>query len=369
MSKPIDFTQLAAPGVRGLSPYQPGKPVTELQRELGLSRIVKLASNENPLGPSPLAQAALQNAAPDLAEYPDGNGHALKQAIAALHGVEMNQVTLGNGSNDILELLARTFLTPEHTAVFSEHAFAVYPLATQAAGGQMRVAKAKHYGHDLDAMLALVDEKTRLVFIANPNNPTGHWLSQQEIAKFLAAVPKTTLVVIDEAYFEYVDEPDYPDATEWLNDYPNVVVTRTFSKIYGLAALRIGYGLSSAPVADLLNRVRQPFNCNAYAQAAAVAALADAEHVQHSRQVNQQGLLQWQQALDDLQLNWLPSVGNFIAFDVDQAEQPVFDALLREGVIMRSIGNYGMPGFIRVTVGSEEQNAFAIAALGRVLKR
>jgi len=365
----VDLLTLAAPGVQKLQPYQPGKPVSELQRELGLDAIIKLASNENPLGPSPKAAAALRDNPPDLAEYPDGNGFELKSAIAARHGLQTSQVTLGNGSNDILELLARAFLTPDHAALFSEHAFAVYPLATMAVGAECRVAPARDYAHDLDAMLDLIDAKVRLIFIANPNNPTGHWIDAATLRAFIEQVPQDVIVVVDEAYAEYVEEADYPDSTTWLNDFPNLVVTRTFSKIYGLAALRVGYGVSHPDVADLLNRVRQPFNCNAMAQTAALAALDDAEHVRLSRVINSAGLQQWRTACDDMGLSYLPSVGNFLTINLGRDGQTVFEAMLREGVIVRAIANYGLPEFIRVTIGNEAQNTTAIAALRRVISK
>lgn len=365
---------LAAPGVQRLKPYEPGKPVSELQRELGLSEIIKLASNENPFGSSPQAQQAAAAALQDLAEYPDGNGFSLKQALAEKHQVSLAQITLGNGSNDILELVGRAFLTPAHAAVFSAHAFAVYPLVTQAVGAEMRIAaacaadSATPFGHDLTAMQALVDEKVRVVFVANPNNPTGTWLRAEAVYAFLKKIPEQTIVVLDEAYFEYVEEGDYPDGSQWLNEFPNLVVTRTFSKAHGLAALRVGYSLSSAPVADLLNRVRQPFNVNSVAQAAALASLRDDVHIAQSRDLNRQGLKQLTTACQHLGLNTIPSVANFLTIDVARPAEPVFQALLREGVIVRPIANYGLPTWLRVTVGSEQQNAKFLNALQKVLQ-
>ncbi|MDX1824171.1 MAG: histidinol-phosphate transaminase, partial [Thiohalomonadales bacterium] len=281
----MDIYSLATPGVQALQPYQPGKPLTELEREYGIREAVKLASNENPLGPSPAALAAIREQLADLARYPDGNGFALKAALAQKHNIDAAQITLGNGSNDILELLARAFVTTEHEVIFSQHAFAVYPIVTQAVGAKAVVTAARQWGHDLDAMLAAINEKTRLIFIANPNNPTGTWLTRQQLEAFFSRVPSHVVVVLDEAYFEYASDPamgasEYPNGIQWLKTCSNLVVTRTFSKAYGLAGLRVGYSISQAPIADLLNRVRQPFNVNSLALAAAEAALQDKGHLE-----------------------------------------------------------------------------------------
>ncbi|NIR59182.1 MAG: aminotransferase class I/II-fold pyridoxal phosphate-dependent enzyme [Gammaproteobacteria bacterium] len=279
------FLELAAPGIAGLEPYQPGKPLEALAREYGVRDAVKLASNENPLGPSPRALEAARAALRQVSRYPEGGGEQLKAALGHRHGVEPRCITLGNGSNDVLELLARVFLTPDHAAVLSEHAFAVYPIVTQATGAEARVASAQGpdaampNGHDLEAMAARVTDRTRVVFVANPNNPTGTWLDAGALEAFVAALPSHAIAVIDEAYFEYVETPGYPDAVKWLERYPNLVVTRTFSKVYGLAGLRVGYAVSHPEVADLMNRVRQPFNVNAVGQAAALEALDDREHL------------------------------------------------------------------------------------------
>ena len=365
---------LANPGVRALRPYEPGKPVEELERELGIRDALKLASNENPLGPSPLGLAAAQQALTDIARYPDGNGFRLKQRLAAFHGLDMDRITLGNGSNDVLELLARVFLAPGRNAVFSAHAFAVYPIATQAAGAACNVAPANPpdhampHGHDLAAMRARIDDDTRLVFVANPNNPTGTWLRGEELEAFVASLPSHVVVVIDEAYTEYVEEPDYPDASAWLDRYPNLVVTRTFSKIYGLAGLRIGYALSSPDIADLLNRVRQPFNTNSPALAAAEAALDDTEHVRRSVAQNRAGLEQLTTACRELGLGWIPSVANFLCVRTGLPGQQVYDSLLRQGVIVRPIGNYGLDDYVRITVGTEAENRRVIEALRKLLE-
>jgi len=369
-----DFLSLAAPGVRTLQPYQPGKPESELRREYGLSDIVKLASNENPLGPSPKALAAMRDALSGLARYPDGNGFELKTALSAKLGVPMAALTLGNGSNDVLELAARAFLTPEHEAVFSEHAFAVYPIVTQAVGATARIAKANPpdhampYGHDPAALLARVNERTRLLFIANPNNPTGTWLKTAELEALLTAVPEPVLVVVDEAYGEYVDaEADCPNALRWLDRFPNLIITRTFSKAYGLAGLRVGYAVSHPQVADLLNRVREPFNVNSLALAAATAALDDVEHLERSRAVNRVGMNRLQEFCRRRGLAWLPSAGNFLCVDVGRSGRDVFLELLKRGIIARPVDNYGLPQFLRISIGTEAENARCIEALSQVL--
>ena len=365
--------QLAAQGVRKLTPYLPGKPIGELERELGISNIVKLASNENPLGPSPKALAAIQSAVNELQLYPDGGGFDLKAALAAKLKVGVAQITLGNGSNDVLELVARAFLSVETSALFSQHAFAVYPIVTQAIGATACVAKAHdgtrgiRYGHDLEAMASLIDDKTRVIFIANPNNPTGTFLTRDELGGFLRIVPDTALVVVDEAYFEYVNEPNYPNALEWLDEYPNLIVTRTFSKAYGLAGLRVGYAISSPGLADLLNRVRQPFNVNSLALVAAAEALSDDEHLKRTIELNLNGLAMLEEAMGKRGLSNIPSLGNFLTIDVGRNASPVYEALLREGVIVRPIANYGLPNHLRVTVGTESQNQTFLAALDRVL--
>lgn len=367
------FLELAAPGVRALQPYLPGKPVAELERELGIRDAVKLASNENPFGPSPKALAAGAAALGDSARYPDGSGHALVARLAALHDVAPGCITLGNGSNDVLEMVARTFLTPAHEAIYSQYAFAVYPIAVQAAGAIARVAAAHDgshgpaWGHDLAAMRALVNERTRVIFIANPNNPTGTWLGAEELEAFVAALPAHALVVVDEAYFEYVGAPEYPDTSRWLQRYPNLIVTRTFSKAYGLAGLRVGYALSHPAVAGLLNRVRQPFNVNSIAQAAALAALDDTGHLHESVRRNRAGMQQLVAGIRAQGLAYIESAGNFVAVDVGRPGAAVYQALLREGVIVRPVANYAMPDHLRVTVGSEAENARFLAALAKVL--
>ncbi len=361
------FLALAAPGIAGLTPYVPGKPVSELERELGITDSVKLASNENPLGPGALARAAIAAELGELARYPDGGGFELRRVLGEHHGVEPNRITLGNGSNDVLDLIARVFLQPGTESLFSEHAFAVYPIATQAVGATAKVAPAKDYGHDLDAMAGLVSERTRVVWVANPNNPTGTWLTADALKAFIAALPSTCVVVVDEAYIEYVDEPDYPDAAAWLNEFPNLIVIRTFSKVHGLASLRVGYGISDPRIADLLNRVRQPFNVNSLALAAATAALGDQEHIQASVTLNRSGMNQLTAGFTKLGLGFIPSVGNFITVDLGRPAGPVNEALLRQGCIVRPVGNYGLPNHLRISIGLEQENARLLTALEQVL--
>lgn len=369
---PRTFLDLAAPGVHGLRPYEPGKPIAELEREYGVTDIVKLASNENPLGPGPRALAAIASATAELSRYPDANGFELKRALAARHGVTPDCITLGNGSNDVLVLLAECFLGPGLEAVYSRHAFAVYALAVQATGGVHRVVNAldaedaQPFGHDLDAMAAQVGSDTRLVFIANPNNPTGTWLRSDALERFIAALPGHVVVVVDEAYFEYVQEPEYPDTSRWLVRFPNLVVTRTFSKVYGLAGLRIGYSISHPEIADLLNRIRQPFNTNSLAQAAALAALDDQPHLVCSIELNTAGLERVSTACTELGLGVVPSVGNFLLVDMRTDAWPLYEGLLREAVIVRPVANYGLPRHLRISIGTPAEIDRLISALATV---
>lgn len=362
-----NLLQLALAGVRELVPYVPGKPVEALQREMGITEVVKLASNENPLGTGEQVAAAIAAALPELTRYPDGSGHALKTALAARLGVPATQITLGNGSSEVLELVTRTFVGPEHEVVFSQHAFALYPLLTQAVGARARVAPARDYGHDLEAMRALVGERTQLVFVANPNNPTGTMLDGDELEAFIAGLPEHVLCVLDEAYFEFVPPARRMDSMRWPERYPRLIVARTFSKAYGLAGLRIGYGVSSPEVADLLNRVRQPFNCNLLALTAAEAALGDADYLAQTVRVNNQGMRQLTEAFARLGLAWIPSVGNFVSVDMARPALPVYEALLRKGVIVRPVGNYELPTHLRVSIGNERENRLFIQALEQVL--
>ncbi len=362
-----DFLALAAPGVRGLQPYQPGKPIEELERELGIRDIIKLASNENPLGAGELARQAYAQAVDTLALYPDGSGYRLKQALAQHLGVDAAQITLGNGSNDILDLVGRAFLRPGVSAVFSQHAFVVYPITTQVAGARAIVVPAKDWGHDLDAMAEAIADDTRLVFIANPNNPTGTAVSGAALRRFMGRVREDVLVVLDEAYFEYGIGSDLPDGVALLCEFPNLLVTRTFSKAYGLAALRVGYSISQPAIADVLNRLRMPFNVNAPALAAAEAALADEAHLQRSLAVNRDGLRQLEAGFRQMGLEYISSAANFIAVRMPVDAQACYQALLRHGIIVRPVGVYAMPQHLRVTVGLPAQNERLLAALAAVL--
>ena len=356
--------------VQRLSPYVPGKPIEELAREYGLAEdgIVKLASNENPRGPSARAKQAIVDAAAGVTRYPDGNGFALKKALAVRFGVTLEQVVLGNGSNDILELATQAFLRQGDEAVFSQHAFAVYPLATQARGAKGIAVPARDLGHDLPAMRAALTERTRIVFVANPNNPTGTWLAPEAVRSFIASVPPEVLIVLDEAYNEYLESSQQANSASWLVAHPNLLISRTFSKAYGLAGLRIGYGLADASVANMLNRVRQPFNVNSVAQAAAIAALADTEYVAESARLNQAGLAQLTRALDEMGVTYTPSHANFLLVHIGDAAS-IYDALLRQGVIVRPVANYGLPQHLRVSVGLPAENARFLAALRAALGR
>ncbi len=359
---------LALKGVQKLIPYKPGKPIDELKRELGLSHIVKLASNESPLGINPNVTIAITKALPNLSRYPDGGGFNLKTALSQKLGVNVEQITLGNGSNDLLEIITRSFVDTKLEIIFSQHAFAVYPIVTQAVGAIARVIPALNYGHDLDAMLDAVNAKTRLVFIANPNNPTGTLLKPEAIKNFIAALPETVLCVLDEAYFEFIAADKHANSISWLIEFPNLIITRTFSKAYGLAGLRIGYSLSSSEIADLLNRVRQPFNNNALALVAAEAALADEDYLALAVETNNQGMMQLTAAFKSLNLEWIPSAGNFISVDFKQPAIPIYEALLKKGVIVRPVGGiYEMPNHLRISIGTKKENLFFIEALSSVL--
>lgn len=369
-----DFSFFTAPGINDLSPYIPGKPIDELERELGLSGTLKLASNENPLGPSPLGVEAAARTIAGVNLYPDDSGYRLKARLAEKYGLAPEQLLLGAGSSDVIDMVARTFLSPGCNAVFSRYSFAMYPIYTTAAGAACRVADAlpvdhdnMPYGHDLEAMAALVDEATRVVLIANPNNPTGTWLSTAALHSFLQDLPEEVIVVLDEAYTEYVTATDYPDGVAWLAEFPNLIVTRTFSKIYGLAGLRIGYGLAGAALTALIGRVRHPFNVNMPALAAAEAALDDEVFLQRSREVNTAGLRQLAVAFTTMGLSWIPSIGNFITVGLERNGAQVYQQLLEKGIIVRPVANYDLPEHIRVTVGTEAENQRFLQALQEVL--
>mgnify|MGYP001307116324 CR=1 FL=1 len=363
-----DQAKLMVAGLRSLKPYEPGKSIEELQRELGLSSIIKLASNENPRAPMNALNNVLHSLLPEISRYPDGGGYQLKRVLADRLSVNPAQITLGNGSNDVLELIARAFVEPRLNVIVSEHAFAVYTLVTKSVGADLRVVPAINWGHNLELMTEAIDQQTRVVFIAHPNNPPGTWVDKSSLVDFLDVVPSDTLVVLDEAYFEYVEEETYPNSIELLHLYPNLIVTRTFSKIYGLAGLRVGYSVSTTEIAEILNRVRQPFNVNSIGNAAALAVLTDERFVIESRTLNSQQLAYVCNSLQTLGLEWIPSVGNFVSIDFNRPAQTIYERMLHDGVIVRPIANYGLPNHLRMTIGLEEENSIALDALSKAIK-
>jgi len=366
----MDLSELAPSHIRSIAPYQPGKPISELAREMGLDerKIVKLASNENPRGIGPRTRAAIEKAVADLALYPDGNGYELKLALSRRYGVDMASLVLGNGSNDVLELVSLAFLGQGKSAVHSQHSFVVYALATQARGARAIQVPAAAYGHDLAAMAKAIEADTQVVWIANPNNPTGTFIPASGVESFLKQVPDRVLVVLDEAYNEYLPPDARADTARWVKRHPNLIVTRTFSKAYGLAGLRIGYAVAHPSVADIMNRVRQPFNVNSLGLVAATAALDDMEFVAKSYAENLQGLRQMTEGFDALGLSYIPSYGNFVSVKVGRAND-IYRKLLRRGVIVRPVGGpYELPEHLRITVGTPEENEIFLAALAASLK-
>jgi len=366
------MSQFGPDYVRAIAPYQAGKPISEVAREFGLdeANIVKLASNENPFGIPESAKAAMAAAAAELGRYPDANGFELKAALARRYDVPADWITLGNGSNDILEIAAHAFVQKGQAVVYSQYSFAVYALATQGVGARGIDVPAKNYGHDLDAMAAAIDADTRLLYIANPNNPTGTFIPAAEIEAFLAKVPASVVVVLDEAYNEYLEPQDQFESTQWVRKYPNLIVSRTFSKAYGLAGLRVGFAIAQPVVTDLMNRIRQPFNVNSLAQAAAIAALNDKEFLQKGFENNRAGYKQLTAAFEELGLEYVPSHGNFVLVKVgadDGAGARVNVALLKQGVIVRPVGAYGLPQWLRISIGLPQENAKFIEALKRAL--
>ncbi|MDO4431615.1 MAG: histidinol-phosphate transaminase [Lonepinella koalarum] len=363
----MQYIDLANQGVKTLSPYQAGKPIEELERELGISNIIKLASNENPFGFPESAKQAIQQQLNDLTRYPDANGFELKATIATKFGVQPNQITLGNGSNDLLELFAHTFATEGDEIIYSQYAFIVYPLVTKAINATAREIPAKNWGHDLDGFLAAINDKTKLIYLANPNNPTGNFLSHAEIEAFLDKVPSRVLVVLDEAYTEFTEPNKRVNSFKLLQTFPNLIISRSLSKAYGLAGLRIGYAVSNPEIADLLNRVRQPFNCNSLALAAAQAVLNDDEFVKKVAENNRLEMARYEAFCTAQGLAFIPSSGNFITIDFKRPAAPIYDALLREGVIVRPIAGYGMPNHLRISIGLPEENDRFFTALLKVL--
>jgi histidinol-phosphate aminotransferase len=374
MSSPRTPGHLAVDAVRGLAPYVPGKPAAELERELGLSDVAKLASNENPYGPSPRSLEAMRAALDRIWLYPDGASHELKQQLARHLNVAPSQITVGNGSNDLLVLLAEAFLTSAHSAVFSQYGFAIYRIVTQATGARcievpaLDRASAMPLGHDLPAMAAAIAEDTRLVFIANPNNPTGTWAPSAQVKAVLERAPASTLVLLDEAYFEYGRGRGTQDGIEWLAEHPNLVVLRTFSKAYGLAGARVGYAVSHPEVAETLNRLRPAFNVNSVAQAGAAAALADPRHMRESVAVTMRELLRVEAGLTALGLWCAPSACNFLLVRVGARAQQIYEQLLRVGLIVRPVDGYGLAEYLRISIGLPRENDRLLRELPALLR-
>ena len=352
-----------ADNIKSITPYVPGKPIEELERELGITGSIKLASNENPLGPSSKAVTAIKKAVEGLNRYPDGSGFFLSQALAKKYEVDLSHIILGNGSNELIELLVRTFLQPGDEVVSADPSFVVYKMITQAAGGTNVIVPCKDYRHDLVAMAERITPKTKIVFIANPNNPTGTMNSKLEMDRFMEKVPDHVVVAVDEAYFEYVTHADYPDTLDYLRDNKNVVALRTFSKIYGLAGLRIGYGITTPAIAELMNKVRQPFNTNSLGQIGALAALADRKHVEKSIAINNEGKQFLYQSFLRLGIAYVPTETNFIMFETKIDGRELYAQLLKKGVIIRPMGG----NRLRVTIGLPEENMRFVGELEKVL--
>ncbi|MBI4431795.1 MAG: histidinol-phosphate transaminase [Candidatus Omnitrophica bacterium] len=358
------------PYIDQVVPYEPGRPIEEVQRELGIRHLVKLASNENPLGVSPKARRALQKLLPNLHYYPESTAPELLKALAKYHGVSGKQIILGNGSNEIIEFLCRALLSEGDEVVSGECSFLVYPLITQICGGRFRVSPMKDFAYDLDALGRLINAKTRLVFIANPNNPTGTYVTQQVLARFLSKVGEEVIVCLDEAYADFADAKDYPRGLNYLKQGAgNVIVLRTFSKSHGLAGLRIGYGIGSERLIQYLQKVRQPFNVNAAAQVAARAALEDKAYLRRAQKLVKQGRMFLYKGFDRLGLKYVRSQANFVLVDLGTDSKPVVDGLLKKGLIVRGVKAYNLPTFIRVSIGLPAQNTQFIKMLDLILRR
>ncbi|HVA68424.1 MAG TPA: histidinol-phosphate transaminase [Candidatus Binataceae bacterium] len=363
----VKVEELVLPGVAAINPYEPGKPIEEVQRELGIGEPAKLASNENPLGPSPMAVAAIRAALSDLHRYPDGGSYALRHKLAARHGVSADSIFMGSGSCEILNLLVYLFLRPGLNAVIADHSFVIYQLAVAASGGAAKtVALGPGYVFDLDAMADAIDERTRIVFLGNPNNPTGTIYRRAAWERFLARAPERVVIVADEAYFEFVRDPEYPDSMRYHDGSRLLVTLRTFSKIFGLAGLRVGYAVAREDIIRLLNNVRQPFNVTSLGQVAVMAGMDDAEHVRRTLEVNAEGMAYFEREFRRLGLEFVPSQANFILVDVGEGRAK-YERLLAEGVIVRPMNGYGFPRHVRVSIGLEEENRRFIAALERVI--
>lgn len=356
------------PGIDTIQPYQGGKPIEEVQLELGITNIIKLASNENPLGPSPLAMEAIAESSRQVHLYPDGNAYYLKADLAEHLGVSEEHLILGNGSNDVLQLVGEAYIAPDDEVIYAAGAFVVYSLVTKICGATAVVVPMHKDTHQLSAMAAAITEKTKVIYVANPNNPTGTIVTADETAAFMEQVPRDILVVFDEAYYEYVTRPDYPQTLSYVLEGRNFIITRTFSKIYGLAGLRIGYGIAPPALVETMNRVRQPFNCSLVAQAAARAALKDSAHVAESQKCNSTGKTFLYNALDEIGMRYTKTEGNFIMLFVKQLGADIADALLKKGIIVRPIAGYGYPNAIRMTIGTEQENERFIKALAEITK-
>lgn len=363
-----DYRTLANHYIRDLTPYQPGKPIEELERELGITGSIKLASNENALGPSPKAILAASEALFKSHYYPDGGCFELKQTLSQFLSIESKQLTIGNGSENILEIIIKSYLGNQDEAIISEYAFLTIPLLIKSYNGKIIKVPAKNYGHDIEQMIKAVTDKTRLIFIVNPNNPTGTYTSSTDLILLLESIPSNVMVVIDEAYYEYIQTSDYPNTLALLATYPNLIVTRTFSKVYGLAALRLGYAVSSPDIADILNRARLPFNVNAIAAIAARAALHDRDHLARTIKMNQQGMQQLEEGFKKMLMEYIPSLGNFMTINVKQNAMVLYQKLLHKGVIVRPLVAYDMPSHLRITIGTSEQNERFLEALQSVIE-
>ena len=364
----LDIRALANDSVKNLRPYQPGKPISELQRELGIQDVIKLASNENPVRFTPVVKQAIDQAIADINLYPDGASFQLKERLSEQLQVTSSQLTLGNGSDEIFTLALRAFAKPNEEIIVSQYSFAAYAIAARAMGVSVVEVAAKNWGSDLDAIASRVSSKTKIIFIANPNNPTGTWCNKDDLLSFLQDIPERVIIVIDQAYLEYMDDVNYPDASMWLDSYPNLIVTRTFSKAYSLAGLRIGYGISSPEIADLLNRLRLPFNVNSLAQVAASAVLLEPQHLQNTLQENSRAMDLWQQALDKLSLKYITKTCNFFTVDMQRNGEEVYKSMLQEGVIIRPLTAYKMPNHCRISMGKGVENQRAIVALAKVIE-
>ena len=365
----MDLKKIVNKGINDLSPYEPGKPIEDLERELGIKNAVKLASNENPVGPSPKVLQSIENILKNTHRYPDGNATKLKEVIGKKFSVKPNQVTIGNGSNDIIEFIARSFLGTDDSAIYSEHAFAVYPLVVKAVGAEGIEVPAKNFSHDLDAMLDSIKSNTKIIFIANPNNPTGTYIPKREVERLVNNIPKNILLVIDSAYSEFVDRPDYTDGSEFVSANNNVVMLRTFSKIYGMGGLRLGWSYAPDSVLDILNRVRSPFNVSYPAIVSGIAALGDDEFLEMSQEHNQKWLKWTSDEIKSLGLTSADSVCNFVVVDfpnnnnLKKTAENADIFLKSKGIIVRRMGGYGLPDSLRITIGLEKEMKYLIESL------